>query len=79
MCQKKRKREPKSLGIEIYERHNHFQCVKKRGEESLKVWAWKCMKGITMDGARTEFWGGEGGGVYHWLYMAVSTSDFAII
>ena len=50
--------------------------LEQRGKESLKVWAWKYMKGITLDGARTEF---GGGGVYHWLCVVVSTSDFAII
>ena len=65
VCQKKRKREPKSLGMEIYERHNHFQCVKKSGKESLKVWAWKYMKGIT----ELEQRGRESLKVWAWKYM----------
>ena len=54
MCQKKRKRERKSLGMEIYERHNGARTKRKREPKSLGMEIYE-----RHNRARTEFfWGG---------------------
>ena len=57
MCQKKWKREPKSLGMEIYERHNGARTKRKREPKSLGMEIYE-----RHNRARTECFGGGGGG-----------------
>ena len=63
MCQKKRKREPKSLGMEIDERHNGARTKRKREPRSLGMEIYE-----RHNRARTELEGGVGVGARGWWF-----------
>ena len=69
VCQKKRKREPKSLGMEIDERHNGARTKRKREPKILGMEIYE-----RHNRARTELEGGGGVVVYSWFCAVVSIS-----